>query len=307
MITAKGQTEGMADANFMRQIISENLNSPTGSSAQFRELTKAEKIKRKLRQPRFYIPLSLLILIALAMSIALPIVLLNDDNKDPSDGTTTEPSTSSETETDDPATSSPTTSAPTTSATTTLTPSGEFEIVPRSDWLEYGGLDLSGKYKQLTPVKRVIILYIQTEDTCENNHNCKEFVAKHQNDAIPEFDDITENFVVGPDGKFYEGRGFNREGQTTYESLTSFNSKAISIGFLMKETDTTPSSNQTNGLCKFIERSLKNQDLDEDFRLYRHSALTSSVFSDLEEKPFEADSCGSDFKFELKWGSEMGE
>lgn len=301
MIPAKGQNEGVADANFMRKIISDNLHSPSGSSSQqFRELTKADKIKRKLRQPRFYIPISLLFLIVIAISIAVPIVL-NNNNK-PRDAETTEPTVPTEVSTE---TEVPTTSPPTTSpTTTTLEPDdGEFRVVLRSDWLEYGGLDLSGKYKQLTPIKRVIILYVKyDDDSCTNNgHDCKKFVAEHQQEAYNDFDDITENFIVGPDGKFYEGRGFNKEGQTTYESLTSFNSKAISIGFMLKETDSRPNANQTDGFCQFIKQSIESQELDENFLLYSHSVLTSSFFTEFEETPFEEDGKRCDSKVE--WGT----
>lgn len=299
MIPAKGQNEGMADANFMKHIISENLHSPSGSSSQqFRELTKADKIKRKLRQPRFYIPLSLLFLIVIAISIAVPIVIRNN-KKNPRDAaTTTDPNDTSEStpDTEEPPTSSPTTSP----ATTTILYDG-FRVILRSEWVD-NEFDPSGKYKQLTPVKRVIILYIKTDDTClQNGHYCNEFIAKHQQEAYSDFDDITENFIVGPDGNFYEGRGFNKEGQTTYGSLTSFNSKAISIGFMLKEADLKPSANQTDGFCQFIDKSLKNQDLDKDFLLYSHSELTSSSFTEFKETPFSENGVGCEF--DITWGT----
>lgn len=96
----------------------------------------------------------------------------------------------------------------------------------------------------------------------------------HQQNAYPEFDDIRENYFIDSQGSVYEGRGLAREGQTTYESLTSYNNKAISISFLLEE-NSKPTELQEKSLCWLIE----NLNLT-DYKLYKQSDLTTRSSDD---------------------------
>lgn len=109
--------------------------------------------------------------------------------------------------------------------------------------------------------------------------SCIDFLAEHQQNAYPEFEDVRENFFV-TDGAVYEGRGFPIEGQTTFASQTSYNNKAVSISFIIRVNETTPSLKQQESFCRFINQSIEQKDLNETFSLFHHSDLVSSTIDD---------------------------
>lgn len=84
--------------------------------------------------------------------------------------------------------------------------------------------------------------------------------------------------MIDSNGTVYVGRGFLREGQTTYESLTSYNNKAVSISFMLKTDEEIPNAEQQEALCKFIEQSIDDKALDENYTLFHQSALVSSYY-----------------------------
>lgn len=115
-------------------------------------------------------------------------------------------------------------------------------------------------------------------DDCQIS--CIDAIVNLQQEAYPDFDDIRENFLIA-DALVYVGRGFDREGQTTYSnSVTSFNSQAISISFLMDQDETEPNAKQKKSLCWFIELSLANNSLSENYTAYRQTSLVSSEDED---------------------------
>ena len=79
-----------------------------------------------------------------------------------------------------------------------------------------------------------------------------------------------------------EVRGFSREGQTTCESLTCYNAKAVSISFLLQGNEKKPNQAQMKTLCLFIEQSIESNELDENYLIFQHSQLISSYFDDHE-------------------------
>jgi hypothetical protein len=126
--------------------------------------------------------------------------------------------------------------------------------------------------------------------------SCKMFVADQQQNAYPEFDDVQENFLIGFTGTIVEGRGFLREGQTTYETETSYNNKAVSINLIYEdEEDEKPNEKQKDLLCRFIEKSIENNDLDEEFKLFHHSSLLASYYDKFELTDENRGNCS------LKW------
>lgn len=111
--------------------------------------------------------------------------------------------------------------------------------------------------------------------------SCIDAIVNLQQEAYPDFDDIRENFLIASDGWVYAGRGFGREGQTTFSnSVTSFNSQAISISFLMAEEDIEPSRKQKASLCWFVEHSIENENLAENYTAFHQSLLVSSEDED---------------------------
>lgn len=119
--------------------------------------------------------------------------------------------------------------------------------------------------------------------------SCIDFLAENQQNAYPEFDDVRENFFVGLDGAVYEGRGFPIEGQTTFASQTSYNNKAVSISFIIRVNESTPSLKQQESFCRFINQSIERKDLKETFTFFHHSHLISSTLDGKDD--FDIETC----------------
>lgn len=127
---------------------------------------------------------------------------------------------------------------------------------------------------------------------------CVEVIVNLQQENYPEYDDIQENFLISEDGTVYEARGYSREGQTTYESsLTSFNTQAVSVSFLINEADANPNPEQLKALCYFLKESIKNENLSKNFKAYHRSDLVSSIpsYNDNQDLNELSENC------EVKW------
>lgn len=248
------------------------LNEFNQSKEKFDHETRGEKARRLILKPKFCVPVAMIIIIIILLSCGLPILLLK--NKNGNELTTLAPSTTT-------GSLYPTSPATSTESTTTEGPFAQLKVLTREVWIPHG-LDFTGKFKQLMPIKRIIILNTKT-DTCYDESSCIEFIADSQQMAYPEFDDVKENFFIGVDGTVYEGRGFLHEGQASYESCTSFNSKAVSISFILQGKAEQPNEKQQEALCLFIRKSIDDKVLDENYFLFHHSELTSSFFEYLEE------------------------
>lgn len=116
-----------------------------------------------------------------------------------------------------------------------------------------------------------------------------EFLKVQQQNDYPECDDICENYYITLHGDVYEGRGLLREGQSTYESLTSYNNKAISVSFLLENADSSLEDKQKSAFCWLLKDHLISSDiqLNENFKLYNQSALTSSFNSSWSNEKFD--------------------
>lgn len=271
-----------------------------------------EKFKKTVSNPRAYVPTAVLLVILVTLIIAVPMTL-NNRNQNPDEVTTvgpettpqttkgddettpttgsTETSTNAQTSTDDPTTDTPT--DPTTTLTSTPEPPPELKLVEREAWLTKG-LNISGRYKQLTPVSKIIVTSTQS-DACYDSETCIDFMALRQLHAYPLLDDVRENFLIDASGAVYEGRGFRREGQTTGESLTSYNNKAVSISFILSESESAPSAVQQKAFCDFVNRSIEVGALDASFVAFKHSSLLA-LYDDTEDDSLSVGAC------ELNWG-----
>lgn len=119
--------------------------------------------------------------------------------------------------------------------------------------------------------------------------SCLEFLKVQQQIEYPECDDICENYYITLYGAVYEGRGLLQESQSTYESLTSYNNKAISVSFLLNHVDDSPEKNQTAALCWLLKEFFNYGDnqLNENFKFYKQEVLTSSYHSNWRNKTYD--------------------
>ncbi|KAG5672018.1 hypothetical protein PVAND_002180 [Polypedilum vanderplanki] len=169
------------------------------------------------------------------------------------------------------------------------------EQVKREVWQgnETDSMQLTGKYKIISPVKRIILLETQT-DMCTSKEDCINFMLEHQQNAYPEYDDIRENFIIAEDGTVFEGRGFMREGETTCENdmITCYNKNSISIAFVRSFTKSNNDVNENNineqqhsAFCEFIKNNTEGngKNIDESFNVFHHDNLISSATFDSNE------------------------
>lgn len=235
-------------------------------------VTKKKSKWKKIRKPKVFVPMLIVIAIIIILSIALPILIGSGDNGgdlNDSLSNTPEHSTSS--------TDSSTQQSTMAVSSSTETALPVAKVVKRDAWM-MEGFDVNGKFKQLQPIKRILILKTETEtETCTNESSCIDFMFEHQQNSYPEFDDIRENFLISLDGTIYEGRGLLREGQTTNDGFTSYNSQALSISFLASENENL-SELQQNAFCLFIDEMIADDILDRNFLTFQHGKLISSFF-----------------------------
>ncbi|KAG5676722.1 hypothetical protein PVAND_006534 [Polypedilum vanderplanki] len=138
----------------------------------------------------------------------------------------------------------------TTTPTTTITSEPDDLIISRDEWdadpPKFEIPALAG------PVKRIMIA--QTGgDSCDNEVNCKKLVKEIQTENS-DLDDIPYNFLIGGDGKVYEGRGFEFQGEHTANLYgTEFNSIGICIAFIGNYKTKKPSESELKAFELFFE------------------------------------------------------
>ncbi|KAG5676718.1 hypothetical protein PVAND_006530 [Polypedilum vanderplanki] len=104
-----------------------------------------------------------------------------------------------------------------------------------------------------SPIKRIIIAHTAGE-FCDNENECK-FVVKRIQNENSHLDDIPYNFLIGNDGKVYEGRGFEKEGQHT---SNLYGSNYNSIDFIILSQDSLVFNNIKSDALNEAVSKLKN-------------------------------------------------
>jgi hypothetical protein len=166
--------------------------------------------------------------------------------------------------------------------TTTIQPVINRKIVKRKDWKSIDSFAITGKYKLISPVNKIILLTTVTSH-CDTEESCMEFINDQQQFVYPGYDDIRENFIIALDGTIFEGRGFEHEGETTCESdkITCYNNKAISISFVQSSAnDYEVNEKQQSAYCQFIKEKQDIRLIDSTFNAFNHNNLISTTVDD---------------------------
>ncbi|XP_046977437.1 peptidoglycan-recognition protein LE-like isoform X2 [Vanessa cardui] len=145
-------------------------------------------------------------------------------------------------------------------------------IVSRTDWLAQ---PVEKPLKKLVqPVPWVIITHTATE-TCLTQSQCVLRVRLIQSFHIESrgWDDIGYNFLVGGDGSIYYGRGWDYEGAHT----KGYNKYSIGIAFIGTFNNDPPSRQQLEACQKIIKRGVQLRKLAEDYKLFAHRQLMSTL------------------------------
>ncbi|RVE49606.1 hypothetical protein evm_005738 [Chilo suppressalis] len=100
-------------------------------------------------------------------------------------------------------------------------------LISRDQWLAQEYLS-SYLPEEFSPVKLVLVQHTAGAE-CDTFDRCAAEVRNLQNYFLTHYKyDIPYNFVIGNDGRVYEGRGWNKEGAHT----VGFNRCAVGIGFM---------------------------------------------------------------------------
>ncbi|XP_026832682.1 peptidoglycan-recognition protein SB2 isoform X2 [Drosophila erecta] len=100
------------------------------------------------------------------------------------------------------------------------------QIVPRSSWCP---VPLSPRLPRLVVPVRLIIIHHTVTAPCFNPQQCQLALRRIRADHMRrKFRDIGYNFLIGGDGRIYEGLGFGIRG----EHAPHYNSQSIGIAFI---------------------------------------------------------------------------
>ncbi|KAL7027119.1 hypothetical protein ACKWTF_005315 [Chironomus riparius] len=147
---------------------------------------------------------------------------------------------------------------------TTISPNDfEAQIISREQW-NAGDLNRLLVPKLIMPIKRIIISHTRGQ-FCVNETNCISTVKSMQTQDSS-LDDIPYNYLIGGDGRIYEGRGIEFQGQHTANlDATEYNSIGICIAFIGNYQAIAPDSSQISLLAEFVDFYKKKGSIAEDY------------------------------------------
>ncbi|XP_044250516.1 peptidoglycan-recognition protein SB2 isoform X2 [Drosophila takahashii] len=100
------------------------------------------------------------------------------------------------------------------------------QIVPRRSWCP---VPISPRLPRLMVPVRLIIIHHTVTAPCFNPQQCQLALRRIRDDHMRrKFRDIGYNFLIGGDGRIYEGLGFGVRG----EHAPNYNSQSIGIAFI---------------------------------------------------------------------------
>ncbi|XP_037718249.1 peptidoglycan-recognition protein LC isoform X6 [Drosophila subpulchrella] len=149
---------------------------------------------------------------------------------------------------------------------------GKLVVIGIKSW---GGVVTRGTLEPLNlPVSRVIISDTPTE-TCDTRESCSYWVRVTQSKHMDSFNwgQIGYNFMVGGDGRVYEGRGWNYVGAHTRDN----NDSSIGISFIgsFRRNEPTPKSLEACQLL--LEQGVRLKKLKPDYQLLGHRQITGTL------------------------------
>ncbi|KAL9906732.1 peptidoglycan recognition protein LC isoform 3-T9 [Glossina fuscipes fuscipes] len=146
-------------------------------------------------------------------------------------------------------------------------------LVRRNEWFARPHLDSVVPLN--LPVERVIVSHTAS-DICETLEACiyrVKFIQNFHMDSV-DFGDIGYNFLLGSDGRVYEGRGWDLQGAHT----KGYNINSLGISFIGTFNTRLPNDAQLQAFRLLIDEALRLKKLVENYKLYgaRQFAPTES-------------------------------
>ncbi|KAJ0178672.1 hypothetical protein K1T71_005447 [Dendrolimus kikuchii] len=122
------------------------------------------------------------------------------------------------------------------------------------------------------PVPIVIIEHTVT-DACNTDAACVNIVQNIQNSHLDiNYWDIGPNFLVGGNGKIYEGSGWLHVGAHAY----GYNRRSIGISFIGNYNNVAPTPQQMNAVKSMIQCGVERGHLSPNYHLVAHKQLIAT-------------------------------
>ncbi|XP_035230647.1 peptidoglycan-recognition protein SC2-like, partial [Stegodyphus dumicola] len=135
----------------------------------------------------------------------------------------------------------------------------EVEIVSRSEWKARP--EVRHRHMNL-PLNHIIILHTVTT-VCKTKFQCIRKIQRMQEMHLDErgWWDIAYNFLIGGDGRVYEGRGWNHTGAHS----VNFNTNSLGVAFIGNFNLDTPTKPMIDAAQNLIECGVRKYDESTDF------------------------------------------
>ncbi|KAG6458854.1 peptidoglycan recognition protein [Manduca sexta] len=165
-------------------------------------------------------------------------------------------------------------------------------VVTKKEW---DGLPAQRVEYLPRPVNLVIIEHTGGQ-SCGTPDKCKEELRSSQLQMIMNnYTDIAYSFMVGGDGKVYEGVGWVRAGSHTY----AYDHKSIGIAFIGNYNNDTPTAEQLEAVKGLLKCGVDEGHLTPDYHIVGHNqvlAKTQSpgrkVYNEIKKWPHYLDKVG---------------
>ncbi|XP_013190344.2 peptidoglycan recognition protein [Amyelois transitella] len=142
-------------------------------------------------------------------------------------------------------------------------------IVSKKEW---DGLDPVHVSYLPRPINLVIIQHTVTP-TCDTDKSCAEIVRNIQSNHMEALNywDIGPSFLVGGNGKVYEGSGWIHVGAHTY----GYNSKSIGVSFIGNFNNDQVKQSMIDATKALLKCGVENGHLTSDFHVVAHRQLVA--------------------------------
>ncbi|XP_055301526.1 peptidoglycan-recognition protein SC1a/b-like [Sitodiplosis mosellana] len=159
------------------------------------------------------------------------------------------------------------------------------EIVSRKEW----GANPPKFVKKVGKAVNFVIIHHTATPQCDTTEQCIASLSSiqkvHQN--TNGWSDIGYNFIVGGDGKVYEGRGFNVIGG----HASQFNAKSIGISLIGNWNDAVPGQNMLRATQEIIDFAVEEGHLASNYQLHGHRQVSqilcpgNALFNEIKDWP----------------------
>ena len=139
------------------------------------------------------------------------------------------------------------------------------EIVSRADW---NARPSKVVLPSLSKPVSMVFIHHTAGPSCTTKDECIKRVKQIQNFHMDDrsFSDIGYNYLVGEDGRGYEGRGLDKVGAHTYH----YNDKAIAISVMGNYSKRTPTAEALRAIKAIINCAINAGVVASNYKLYGH-------------------------------------